>query len=278
VTAVRRFPRGVGRLFEPIAEDALDRSLAGPLPEALARSLVEHRVVERVLDELLASPEFRASIVATLEREEVEGLVAELLRSPATERLIGEAMSSPSVRNALTRQTTTAGEALLGQLRRGTRRGDAKLDRLVGRGESAVMWAGVATRGLGLVIDALLVNLFFLAVVGTLGLIASLVVGSGHGQLEGALAGAGWLVVQVVYFAGFWSTAGATPGQAFVAVGVVHDGRRPGFPRSVVRVVGLWLAIVVFFLGFVPALFDRRHRALQDYLAATTVVDELATD
>jgi uncharacterized RDD family membrane protein YckC len=46
----------------------------------------------------------------------------------------------------------------------------------------------------------------------------------------------------------------------------------------VVRVVGLWLAIVVFFLGFVPALFDRRHRALQDYLAATTVVDELATD
>jgi hypothetical protein len=43
----------------------------------------------------------------------------------------------------------------------------------------------------------------------------------------------------------------------------------------VIRVVGLWLAIVPFFLGFAPALFDRRRRALQDYLAATTVVDEL---
>jgi uncharacterized RDD family membrane protein YckC len=278
VTAVRRFPRGVGRLFEPIAEETLDRSLAGPLPEALARSLIEHRVLERVVDELLASPEFRASIVATLEREEVEGLLAEVLRSPATERLLGEAMSSPSVHKALTRQTTTAGEALLAGLRRGTRTGDGRLDRLFGRGESPARWAGVATRGLGLVVDALLVNLFFIAVVGTLTLIASLALGTGHGWLEGAVAGAGWLVVQFVYFAGFWSTSGATPGQALVAVRVIHDGDPPGFLRSVVRVVGLWVAVAFLLLGFVPALFDRRHRALQDYLAATTVVDELATD
>jgi hypothetical protein len=275
VTAVRRFPRGVGRIFEPIAEDALDRSLAGALPEAVARSLIEHRVLERVLDELLASPEFRASIVATLEREEVEGLLVEVLRSPATERLLGEAMASPAVQGALTRQTTTAGEALLARLRRGTRAGDATLDRLLGRHDQPAMWAGVATRGLGLVVDAMLVNAVFLAIVGTITLIASLALGAGHGPLEGALAGAGWLVVQVVYFAGFWSAGGATPGQALVAVGVRHDGRPPGFLRSVVRVFGLWLAIVPLFLGFVPALFDRRHRALQDFLAATTVVDEL---
>jgi uncharacterized RDD family membrane protein YckC len=275
--AVRRFPRGVGRLFEPLAEETLDRTLAGPLPEALARSLIERRVIERVLDELLASPEFRASIVATLEREEVEALVAEVLRSPATERLIGEAMSSPSVRNALTRQTTTVGEALLAQLRRATRAGDAAVDRLVRRDPSAT-WAGVATRGLGLVVDALLVNLLFLAIVGTITLIASLALGGGHGWLQGTLAGAGWLVVQLAYFASFWSTAGATPGQALVAVGVRHDGRAPGFLRSVVRVVGLWVAVALLFLGFVPALFDGKRRALQDYFAATTVVDELADD
>ena len=277
MTAVRRFPRGVGRLFEPIAEETLDRTLAGPLPEALARSLIEHRVVERVVDELLASPEFRASIVATLEREEVEGLVAELLRSPATERLIGEAMSSPSVRNALTRQTTTVGEALLAQLRRATRAGDAAVDRLVRRDPSDT-WAGVATRGVGLVVDALLVNLLFLAIVGTITLIASLALGAAHGWLQGTLAGAGWLVVQLGYFATFWSTAGATPGQALVAVGVRHDGHSPGFVRSVVRVIGLWIAIAVLLLGFVPALFDGRRRALQDYLAATTVVDRLTHD
>lgn len=278
MTAVRRFPRGVGRLFEPIAEDALDRSLAGPLPEALARSLIEHRVLERVVDELLASPEFHASIVATLEREEIEALVIELLRSPTTERLLGQAMASPAVHGALTRQTTTAGEALLARVRHATRSGDASAERLVGRRTSPTTWGGVATRGLGLVVDAVLVNLIFLAIVGTAALIASLALGAGHGPLEGSLAGAGWLVVQVVYFAGFWSTAGATPGQALVAVGVRHDGRPPRLLRSVVRVVGLWLAIVPFFLGFVPALFDRRRRALPDYLAATTVVDELGSD
>lgn len=275
MTAVRRFPRGVGRLFEPIAEDALDRSLAGPLPEALARSLIEHRVLERVVDELLASPEFRASLVATLEREEVEALAADVLRSPATERLLGQAMTSPAIHNALTRQTLTAGEALLSRLRRGTRAGDAAVDRLVRRADRPNAWAGVVTRGLGLVVDAMLVNLVFLAIVGSITLIASLALGTGHGWLEGVLAGAGWLVVQAAYFAGFWSVAGATPGQALVAVGVRHDGRAPGFVRSVIRVVGLWLAVAVLLLGFVPALFDRRRRALQDFLAATTVVDEL---
>ena len=285
VTATRRFPRGVGRLaagvggvFEPIAEDALDRSLAGPLPEALARSLIEHRVLERVVDELLASPEFRASIVATLEREEIEGLVGEVLRSPSTERLLGEAMTSPAVRGALTRQTTTAGEALVARLRAGHRTGDASVDRLTGRRDPPTAWAGIATRGVGLVVDALLVNLVFLAVVGTITLIASLTLGLGHGALEGALAGAGWLVVQAAYFAGFWSPTGATPGQVLVAVGVRHDGRPPGFLRSVVRVVGLWLAIAPLLLGFVPALFDRRRRALQDFLAGTTVVDLTAVE
>ena len=278
MTAVRRFPRGVGRIFEPLAEDALDRSLAGPLPEALARSLIEHRVVERVVGELLESPEFRASIVATLEREEVEGLVAELLRSPATERLIGEAMSSPSVRNALTRQTATAGEALLAAFRRAARAGDAAIDRLVRRHGPKDTWAGFATRGIGLAVDALLVHLILLAIVGTVTLIASLTVGVGHGWVEGVLAAGAWLGVQLVYFASFWSTAGATPGQALVAVEVRHGGVRPGFWRSVVRVVGLWLATALLFLGFVPALFDRERRALQDYLAGTTVVDKLAAE
>lgn len=283
--STRRFPRSVGRLaagvggvFEPIAEDALDRTLAGPLPEALARSLIEHRVLERVVDELLASPEFRASILATLEREDVEGLVVEVLKSPSTERLLGEAMSSPAVRGALTRQTTTAGEALIARLRAGLRTGDASVDRLVGRRHPASAWAGVPTRGLGLAVDAVLVNLIFIAVAGTIALIASLTLGMGHGALEGALAGVAWLVVQAAYFAGFWSSAGATPGQALVAVGVRHDGQPPGFLRSVVRVVGLWLAIAPFLLGFVPALFDGRRRALQDFLAGTTVVDLTATE
>jgi hypothetical protein len=38
-----------------------------------------------------------------------------------------------------------------------------------------------------------------------------------------------------------------------------------------VRVVGLAVAIIPFFAGFVPVLFDGRRRGLPDYVAGTVV-------
>ena len=40
------------------------------------------------------------------------------------------------------------------------------------------------------------------------------------------------------------------------------------------RTVGLALAIIPLFAGFVPALFDERRRALPDYLAGTVVLHD----
>jgi uncharacterized RDD family membrane protein YckC len=37
-------------------------------------------------------------------------------------------------------------------------------------------------------------------------------------------------------------------------------------------VIGLGLAIIPFFAGFIPVLFDHRRRGLPDYLAGTVVV------
>ena len=51
-----------------------------------------------------------------------------------------------------------------------------------------------------------------------------------------------------------------------------RTGRTLSLWRAVVRTLGLALAIIPCFLGFVPALFDRRRRALPDYLAGTVVV------
>jgi uncharacterized RDD family membrane protein YckC len=50
------------------------------------------------------------------------------------------------------------------------------------------------------------------------------------------------------------------------------SGDPPSLGRSIVRVVGLVLAIVPLFLGFVPVLFDERRRGLPDFMAGTTVV------
>jgi uncharacterized RDD family membrane protein YckC len=49
-----------------------------------------------------------------------------------------------------------------------------------------------------------------------------------------------------------------------------------GLGRSLVRLAGLFIAIVPCLAGFVPVLFDRRRRALQDFIAGTIVRAEHA--
>ncbi len=275
IPGMNRLAAGVGGVFEPIAEDALERSLAGPLPEAVARSIVEHRVVERVVGELLASPEFRASLVAALEHEHAEELTATILSSDALERLLADALSSPAVQGALARQTATMGERIIGAVRASAARGDIAVDRWVRRRDGPAL-PGVCTRGLGLVVDALLAQLVFLTIVGTVALVASLTVGVHHGWLAGTLGGAGWALVQVVYFAGSWAGSNRTPGMGLFGIRVSRpDGGGIGLGRSLVRLAGLWLSVALLGLGFLPALVDPRRRALQDYLAGTQVVRDL---
>jgi uncharacterized RDD family membrane protein YckC len=50
------------------------------------------------------------------------------------------------------------------------------------------------------------------------------------------------------------------------------EGVHPGVVRSGWRVIGLGLAIIPLFAGFLPVLVDSRRRALQDFLAHTIVV------
>jgi uncharacterized RDD family membrane protein YckC len=93
--------------------------------------------------------------------------------------------------------------------------------------------------------------------------------------LVDALAGAGWALVVAFYFVGFWSTIGQTPGMRAMRLRVTAgSGEAPSAWRSLVRLVGLALAIIPVLAGFLPVLVDDRRRALQDYLAGTTVVDE----
>ena len=87
------------------------------------------------------------------------------------------------------------------------------------------------------------------------------------------LVGSWFAIVGAVYFVLFWSAAGQTPGLRVMRLRVLAaDGRPPSVARSIVRLFGLLLAIVPFFAGFLPIVFDRRRRGLADFLAGTTVV------
>jgi len=264
VRAAARSSRGI---FEDEAGRAIDALLAGPLPEAVGRSIVEHHVLERVTAQMLEA-------AATKDGEpHFEALTAQVVQSPAFRRALTEVLTSPEVRHALTSQTAGFGQEVAASGRARLEQLDDQLPRKPS--ESTRAFGGAASRGVALVIDAALAQLAYLIVGGSLALILELAGGLSRGAIAGGLFGGGWFVVTAIYFVAFWSITGATPGLALMRLRVVTAaGAPPSVPRSIVRFVGLILAIIPLLAGFVPVFFDKRRRALQDFMAGTVVVRE----
>jgi uncharacterized RDD family membrane protein YckC len=276
------------------AERAIEGLLSGPVPETVARSLVEHHVIERALAEWLESmaaagrepsPErerltraFEEALTSPAFEQRVAEVSDRVVRSAAFRRALSAALDSPEVRHALARQTAGFGAEMGASARSSGRRLDDRTEaaarRIVGRRPSATSgFGGVATRGLALTIDLVLAHAAYLFIAGSVALIASLAGDRRSGWLADSIAAAGWAVVVLTYFVVFWSSTGQTPGMRFLRLRVLADssGAPPSLWRSLVRFVGLIVAIAPMLLGFVPALFDGRRRALQDYVARTTV-------
>jgi uncharacterized RDD family membrane protein YckC len=296
-------------LATPETEHVVEGVFAGQLPEAIARSLVEHQVVGRVAAEALASADPEREIGSQVETERTERLVEQVLASPALERLLADALdsrltldltdrmvrsqafrqvlygvlSSPELRAALTDQSTSFAGEIADGLRRRLRRFDDTAESRARRwlrrpprpqlSAAPVPYAGIATRGFGLAVDAALVTMIFLTGTAVVGLVVSLVWTPGPAWLVGTVIAAAGVVVEVFYFAGFWTTTGQTPGMRLMHLRVVDgSGSVPGVARSLLRFAGVALAILLWFTGFLPALIDNRRRALQDYLGGTVVL------
>ena len=254
-------------LSAPELSRVLDRALAGPLPEELARSLARHQVLERVVHELAESGELQRMIERALASPQTLELTDRVLASEEMQHALRRTASSPELRYAIASQSAGLADEVVGGVRRAAVRADQRAP------SKSQVYAGVASRGAALAFDSLVALLIFVSGSAMLALIASLVGGIGSHWLAGSLLGAGGTLVAGAYFVLFWSAAGQTPGMRLLRLRV----RRPGgggisVGRSIVRAIGLALAIIPFFAGFLPALFDRRRRALPDYLAGTVVV------
>jgi uncharacterized RDD family membrane protein YckC len=253
----------------------LDRALAGSLPEEIARSIVRHRVLERIADELATSGELERLVTEALATPQTLELTDRVLASDETQRVLRHVASSPELRDAIARQTTGLAEEVVGGVRASAARLDDRAEQAVRRPPRTVrpIYGGIATRAIALATDAALTIVVFMSMVGVVALIASLVGGLRPAWLVGALLGSGWLLIVATYFVLFWSAAGQTPGMRLLNVRVVGpSGKPPSIGRSLVRLVGLLLAIIPLFAGFVPALFSERRRALPDLLAGTVVL------
>ncbi|HTO26817.1 MAG TPA: RDD family protein [Gaiellaceae bacterium] len=251
----------------------VDQALAGPLPEHIAHSIVRHRVVERIVAELAASGELNRLVAAGLASPRATELADEIVTSEPARHAVLQVVSSVDVRTAIARQTTGFAEELAGDARRETRRLDDTVERAAGHRRTApTTYGGVASRGLALALDSFLVLLIYASISAMATLIASLVGSLRPAWIVETVLAVGWVLVAGGYFVFCWRLTGRTVGMHLMHLHV-HDarGRPPGVLRSVLRFVALGVSIAIVFLGFVPALYTERRRALPDLVAGTTV-------
>jgi len=260
--ATGRKARARGReRIEEVAQTALsgpevgrivDGALAGPLPEAVARSSVDHHVGDRLAAEL---------------EPERERLIEQVLNSPDFGLALERALSSPRVRTALANQTTTFAEEIADDVHARSVVLDRRLS--VGPARAAGEFGGMASRTVAFIVDLVLAQIPILVCAAVVALVSSFVGALRPAWLFGTLAGTGWLVFVAAYFVFFW-TSGRTPGMRLLRLRVTdRSGRPPTALRALARFAVL---VVVTIPSALPILFERKRRGLHDFVAGTTVV------
>ena len=119
-------------------EAAFDDALAGPLTEHVARSLGEHRVIERIADELIANGTvtalFDQALQAGLAEQIADRLLApdvldsrllleitdRVMASEEMQRVIAHIASSPELRTAMAEQSSGLAEEMVAGVRQRT--------------------------------------------------------------------------------------------------------------------------------------------------------------
>lgn len=85
----------------------------------------------------------------------------------------------------------------------------------------------------------------------------------------------GLLLLPMIYFVIFEGLWGGTIGKLMLGIRVRRkDGGKINFAVAFVRFVGKIISTIPFLLGFVLALFDKKHQALHDKIANTLVLNK----
>ena len=252
-----------------------DRAMAGDLPEELARSIAKHHVLERMAATLSENGALDSAVERALASPQTKETVDSLVKSDAFRQAIKDVVASTEVRTALAEQSAGLVEDLSADIRRRAAELDARVEARVRRRPQSrgSGFAGLATRAVVLIVDALAIAVIFAVLAGLVALVSYLVGGFRPTWLVETLLGVGWALVAGTYLVLFWSGAGRTPGMQVMHVRVQdRRGEPPSLARAILRAAVTWLSIVPLFLGYITVLFDDRRRGLPDLVARTEVV------
>ena len=149
---LRLFDQLVGEVVAaPEISRAVDRALAAGLMDTIARSVVEHRLVEqvvggvadtadvdvvleheatrRLIEGALASPAVERILMAVLDSRLLLDLTEKVMRSPEMQLTIERIAGSEELRRALTEQTSGLAEEMVGGVRTRSERLDDTVER-----------------------------------------------------------------------------------------------------------------------------------------------------
>jgi uncharacterized RDD family membrane protein YckC len=269
---------GIDKAVEIATEEAIVSAVESEAVERALARVLQGPVVDEAVQNALESAAVKKALIEALDSELIDEVWRRFLASQQTQQLVERIAEAPELRAAIASQ----GVGLLGDIGRQIAKLARDLDDTVERILRRIFFrrrrplptnrAGAVSRGLAMLIDAVIVNLFFTVLAGAVTLVATFLGGSGEGVPRGAVAAGSfvWLVVVGTYLAGFWSLVGQTPGMRFLGIRL-NEPRLP-LRRSIRRLIGLGLSIITFGIGFLGIVFGESRRSWADRMARTEVV------
>jgi uncharacterized RDD family membrane protein YckC len=272
---------GIDRAVEAAAEEAMVAAIESEAVERALARVLKGPVVEETVQSALDSEAVKRALVEALDSELVDEVWRRLLASDEAQRLVERIAEAPELRAAISAQSVGLVEDVGHTIGNGSRRLDGAFERLVRRvfrrsqREEPTDRAGAVTRGLALGLDALIVNLAFSGLAAIAALVVSVFSGTNDAGAPGfalAIGGSLWLGFGALYLVGFWSLAGQTPGMRFLGTRLEVEGRGLSPGRSLKRLLGLWLSVITFGIGFLGTVFDQRRRDWADRLGGADIL------
>ncbi len=271
---------GIDQAMETAIEEAIVRAVQSEAVERSMTRIINGPLIENAVRDAMKSEAVEQALNDLVDSELVDRLWARILESEETQRLIQRIAEAPEVRGAIASQSLGLVDDLGRGIARVTRVIDFVLERIARRllfrkkRTTPTDRVGLMTRASALILDAIIVNIIMVTSTAVLGLIAN-AVGVNLGDLSGAAYAVGgifWLGLASLYLFIFWSASGQTPGMRFMDIRIEHQGQWAIGPRRAFRrLVGFWLSVIPFFLGFIGVLIKLERRGFHDRLGETAV-------
>jgi uncharacterized RDD family membrane protein YckC len=269
---------GLDKAVELATEEAIVSAVESEAVERALARVLKGPVVEEAVQGALESDAVKKALLEAMDSELVDEVWRRLLASAQAQQLVERIAEAPEVRAAIRAQSV----GLLGDIGRQIAKLARDLDDAAERILRRIFFrrrrplptnrAGIVSRGLATLVDAVIVNLTFTVIAAAISLIVNLLGGEGEDapRFVIAVGSLTWLAIVGVYLVGFWSLAGQTPGMRFL--GIRLNVRRLPLRRSVRRLIGIGLSVITFGIGFLGVVFSESRRGWADRLGGTEVI------